>query len=287
MGVSAYAGTVPTLSLRCLECGLHFMMMQRILFFTTLMLSPVQAVEIIAHRGYSAEAPENTLAAFRLAWGKGADGCENDIHLTSDGQIVVLHDKDSKRTTGVTKVVAKTPAAELLALDAGSWKNPKWSGEKIPNLTQCLATLPEGKKRFFIEIKCGPEIVPALTRELEPLRDRSSQFAVISFNQPAAAEAKAAMPWLQVYLLASGKDKQKRSRNDLSQLIASAKADHLDGLNLGAEMVKQIRDAGLGVFVWTINNPQKAKQLATLGVDGITTDDPVMVRDAITSLAKP
>lgn len=239
------------------------------------------AVEIIAHRGFSARAPENTLGAFELAWKSGSDACELDVYLTADGKTAVIHDKDTQRTAGVKLGVATSSQADLTALDAGSWKGIDWANEKIPTLEQALATMPEGRQRFFIEVKCGAEIVPELQRILEPMKDRAAQLAIIAFNREAAAESKKALPWVKVYRLASGKTK------DLAQLIADTKADGLDGLDLGADwpwdeaMVKQIRDAGLGLYVWTVNKPADVQRFAKLGVDGITTDDPVMVREAL------
>lgn len=246
------------------------------------------AVEIVAHRGYSDVAPENTVAAFKLAWEKGSDACENDIYLSADGQIVVLHDKTTKRTTGIDLEVAKTSAKDLLALDVGSWKGKQWAGEKLPSLQQSLDTMPIGKQRFFIEIKCGPEIVPALQKVLEPMRDRAAQLAVITFNREAAVLTKKTLPWVPLYFLAGGKTKDKKQPNDLAEIISFAKANSFEGLDLGADwpwsetLVKQVKDAGLELYVWTINKPDRAKFYADLGVDGITTDDPVMVRKAIT-----
>lgn len=246
-----------------------------------------QAVEIIAHRGFSARAPENTLGAFELAWKNGADACELDVYLTADGKTAVIHGKDTKRTAGVKLDVAGSKQADLTELDAGSWKGKEWSNEKIPTLEQALATMPEGKRRFFIEVKCGAEIVPELKRILEPMKDRAAQLAIIAFNREAAAESKKALPWVKVYRLASGKTKDKKP-TDLTQLIADTKADQLDGLDLSMAdfpwneaMVKQIRDAGFGLYVWTVNKPADAQRFAKLGVDGITTDDPVMAREAL------
>lgn len=247
---------------------------------------PAQAVEIVAHRGFSARAPENTVAAFNLAWENHTDACELDIYLTKDDRIAVIHDKDTKRTAGVPKLVANATLAELTALDVGSWKGKEWVGEKIPSLEQALATLPKGKQRFFIEVKCGAEVVPALKRLLEPMKARAAQLCVIAFSREAAAETKKVLPWLKVYRLASGKTKAKKV-TDLDQVIAETKQDKLDGLDLGMDfpwteaMVKKIRDAGLGLYVWTVNKPADAQRLAQLGVDGITTDDPVMVREAL------
>lgn len=258
------------------------------LLLLTTMTAP--AVEIIAHRGFSARAPENTLASFNLAWENHTDTCELDVYLTADGKTAVLHDKNTKRTCGVALDVAKSKQAELTALDAGAWKGKQWANEKIPTLEQALATLPKGKQRFFIEIKCGAEIVPELKRILEPMKKRAAQLAIIAFKRDAAAESKKAMPWIQVYRLASGKTKDKKP-TDLARLIADTKQDQLDGLDLGMKdfpwdeaMIRQIRDAGLSLYVWTVNKPAAVQRFARLGVDGITTDDPVMARKA---LAKP
>src|SRR5262245_57354057 len=118
-------------------------------------------VEIIAHRGSSFLAPENTRGAMELAWQEGADAIEGDFRLTRDGQIVCIHDASLKRTTGVDRRVEKCDLAELQSFDAGSWKGPQFAGERIPTLTEILATVPDGK-RIYVEVKCGPEIVEPL-----------------------------------------------------------------------------------------------------------------------------
>lgn len=231
------------------------------------------AVEIIAHRGFSAKAPENTIEAFELAWKSGADACELDIHLTADGEVVVIHDKDTKRTfPGENKVIAKTQLADL---------------KELPTLAQALATMPTDHGRFVIEIKTGPEIVPALVKVLEPLRERAKQLAIISFQKDACAAAKKALPWIPVLQLSGGKDKKTKQPLDLAQVIIQAKAANLDGLDLGvdwnwdAAMVTQIHAAGLKAVVYTINKPADIARYAKLGVDGITTDDPVMAKKAL------
>jgi glycerophosphoryl diester phosphodiesterase len=230
------------------------------------------AVEIIAHRGFSAKAPENTIEAFELAWESGADACELDIHLTADGEVVVIHDKDTKRTyPGENKVIVQSKLAEL-------------SG--IPTLAQALATMPADRGRFVIEIKTGAEIVPALVKVLEPLKPRAKQLAIISFQKDACAAAKKALPWIPVFQLSGSKNKQKEPV-DLSRLIAQAKANGLDGLDLGSDwkwdaaMVAQIHAADLKAIVYTINKPAEVARFAKLGLDGITTDDPVMAKKAL------
>ncbi len=251
-----------------------------------LMHAPLQATEIIAHRGYSAVAPENTVAAFNRAWAAGADACELDLYLTSDRQIAVIHDKDTQRTTGVNRVVAESTLAELRELDAGSWKAPEFAGEKIPTLAEALATLPLGTKRFFLEIKCGPEVVPVLAAELEAWKPRAGQLCIIAFDRRVARESKKALPWLKVFRLSSEKAKLKTAV-DLTSLISDTQADGLDGLDLSLKwnwsgaMVKQVRDAGLELYVWTVNDPRDVERLNALGIDGITTDDPVKLQEAL------
>jgi glycerophosphoryl diester phosphodiesterase len=175
----------------------------------------------------------------------------------------------------------------LRALDAGSWKDPKWAGEKLPTLEESVATMPPGHKRFFLEIKCGPEVVPAMAKILEPMRARADQLVIISFNYESCAAAKKAMPWMKNYLIVGGKTKDKKQRTDVAPFIKQAKDAGLDGLDLGMdwawtpEMVKQIRDAGLGVFVWTVDKPADIARFAALGVDGITTNEPVIVREEL------
>ncbi len=251
-----------------------------------LMPVPSHTQEIIAHRGYSAIAPENTLAAFRLAWERGADACELDLYLAADGRIAVLHDADTKRTTGVPGKVAEMTLAELQRLDAGSWKGTDYAGERIPALSEALATLPEGSRRFFLEIKDTTRVVPVLVRELEAWRHRADQLCLIAFDRDVAREAKKAMPWIEVYRLSSGQTRDGHPV-DFGQLIRDTQADGLDGLNLGLrfdwtpESVAAIRAAGLKLYAWTVNQPDHARRLAALGVDGITTDDPVLIREVL------
>ena len=107
---------------------------------------------IIAHRGASFDAPENTLAAVNLAWQQNADAVEVDVHLSRDGHLFVIHDADTRRTTGLDRKVAQLKLPQLPRHDAGRWKGAQWRGEKIPTLDEVLATVPRGKK-IFIEIK--------------------------------------------------------------------------------------------------------------------------------------
>ena len=154
-----------------------------------------KTVEIVGHRGASYDAPENTLASIRLAWQQQADAVEFDVWQSKDGQIVLLHDKDTKRTAGVEGKVDERTYAELSRLDVGSWKSPEFAGEKIATLSEALKLTPAGK-RVFIEVKCGPEVVPELKRVLMPridrLRKRRSSVSRKTSAQPRNANCPSA-----------------------------------------------------------------------------------------------
>ncbi len=122
-------------------------------------------VLIVAHRGASEDAPENTLPAFRLAWEQGADAIEGDFYRTKDGQIVCIHDGDTKRVAGEKLVVQESTLEELQRLDVGAWKGQQWAGTRIPTLREVLETVPAGK-RFYVEVKGSAEMVPHLIEEL-------------------------------------------------------------------------------------------------------------------------
>jgi glycerophosphoryl diester phosphodiesterase len=257
------------------------------------------AVEIVAHRGASHRAPENTLAAVNLAWELGTDAVEIDVWLSKDGRIVTLHDSTTKRTGGRDWKVGERTLAELRSLDVGSWKGPAWAGEKIPTLEEVLATIPEGK-RLFIEIKCKREIVPELERVLKAAGKKPAQTAVICFDFDTVQAVKKRMPELEVYWLHGTSPKRDKDTGEVirdkktgkpvnppEELIERCRRAGLDGLDLAGssdltrQIVQQAHELGLGMYVWTINAPEDAKRLAALGVDGITTDRPAWLREQL------
>lgn len=247
----------------------------------------LHATEIIAHRGASYDAPENTMAAFKLAWEQEADATELDIYLTKDDEVVAIHDATTKRTAGLDRAVAEQTMEELRRLDAGSWKGAEWRGERIPTLAESLTTIPD-KKRVFIEIKAGPEILPALKRVLDACDKKPEQLALIGFKYDTMKAAKALLPKLQAYwVLGYKKDKETGAFPDVDELIAKARAANLDGLDLNhnfpidAAFSKKVKDAGLALYVWTVNDAAVAKRMAEAGVDGITTDRPGWLRELL------
>jgi glycerophosphoryl diester phosphodiesterase len=237
-------------------------------------------VEWVAHRGESADAPENTLAAFRLAWERGVKAIELDVHLAKDGTLIVCHDADTKRTTGTPRAIKAGTREDFRGLDAGSWKGPKWKGEPMPTLDEALATIPE-KARCFIEVKVGAEAIPSLVESVRKSGKKPEQLAVISFQADAVAESKKRLPDLKAYYLSSFKE-DKNSPGvwtpSVDELIAKAKKIGADGLDLAAKgpldaaAVKKIKKSGLEVYVWTVDDPAEARRFAEAGVDGITTN---------------
>lgn len=245
-----------------------------------------KAVEIVAHRGASADAPENTLAALKLGYEQGADADELDVHLTKDGKVVVIHDADTKRTAGVDRKVAEQTFDEIRKVDVGGFG--KWQGkgfsERVPTLDEVLAIVPRGK-RLFVEIKTGPEAVPALAECFGRSEVTPAQTVIISFNFAAAKAAKERFPDRQVLSLHSYKKDEKTGEfPKIDDLIAKAKDAGLDGLDLDyhfpldAAAVGRIKAAGLACHVWTVDDPAAARRLTAAGVDGITTNRPAGLR---------
>jgi glycerophosphoryl diester phosphodiesterase len=245
-------------------------------------------VEWIAHRGESADAPENTLAAFRLAWERGVDAIELDVHQAADGTLVVIHDADTLRTTGKQLRVQDTLAHVLGKLDAGSWKDARFEGEPIPTLAEALATIPDGR-RCYIEMKVGPQAVPALVETVKSSGKTADQLPIISFNADTLAEAKKRLPEHRAYLVVGFKADEAAGgyTPTIPQLIEKAKQIKADGLDLSFrgpldnDSVALIRAAGLGLVVWTVDDEAVARKMVEIGVDGITTNRPAALRDAL------
>lgn len=250
--------------------------------------STLSAIEIIGHRGASYDAPENTLASVNLAWQRNADAVEIDIYLSKDGKIVAYHDKTTKRIGGRDQAVKEQTFAELQTLDVGAWKDEKYKQERIPTLPQILKTIPAGK-RLFIEIKCGPEVLPQLKQDLAASGKTAAQTAIIGFDYDTMQQAKQLMPALEVIWVFKVKQDKKTGEweHNAAYYIQKAKAANLDGLDLGYNQfvtkafVEQAKAAGLPVYIWTVNKVADAKKLAEMGVAGITTDRPGLLNSAL------
>jgi len=233
--------------------------------------------EIIAHRGASYLAPENTLAAANLAWELNADAVEIDIYLTQDNRVVAIHDKDTKRTCLGKKnmKIANTPSEVLRELDAGVWKDEKYKGEKIPFLSEIIETVPP-QKTLVVEIKCGSEVLPHLKRVVDN-SGKKDQIVFIAFGWDTILNTKKVFPENKCYWLSSVKV-------GLKNKMEQAAEKGLEGVNLNHKIIDEkvmqmAVENNLEVLTWTVNDPEEAKRLDQLGVAGITTDRPGWLKE--------
>lgn len=260
-----------------------------LLFFTFMSCSTDKSdILVVAHRGSSADAPENTLPAFLLAWEQGADAIEGDFHLSADGVIVCVHDKDTRRVAGVDLVVKDATYQELRNLDVGTWKDVKWEGTYIPTLAEVLATVPGGK-HIYVEIKCGPEILPLLYKELDASGLKTDQIVVISFNADVIREFKNGRPENKAFWLTGfWYNEEGESQPTAQQAIEKLNAIGADGISthhgsVTGEFVDQIINAGYEYHVWTVDDPERAVELINYGVKSITTNVPALILDRLKS----
>ncbi len=234
---------------------------------------------IIAHRGESFDAPENTLASINLAWERGGEAVEIDVHLSKDNQVVVIHDPNTKRVGAENKKIKQQTLSELKVLDIGSWKNVKYKDEKIPTLKEVIETIPSEKK-LIIEIKSSNDILPFLKDDIKSSELRTRQIEFISFSYSTVVETKKLFSQHNVLYLVDLDYTwyTKLISPSVEKLITKVKEANLDGLNVWAgilltkEFAQKVKSADLLLYTWTVNNPQHAQSLIDWGIDGITTD---------------
>ncbi|HAD04749.1 MAG: hypothetical protein A2091_08765 [Desulfuromonadales bacterium GWD2_61_12] len=223
-----------------------------------------------AHRGASAVAPENTLAAFRAAEGAGAGGIELDVHLSRDGIPVVIHDETLERTSNGHGQVARWSAAELVLLDAGGWFAPAFSGERIPTLEQVLAWAGE-RLRVNIEIKTAA----AGAAVLRLLRDfPRSRVLVSSFDHRLLTQLHQQDPELSLGFLGETRFWRRGVRRAVA---AGAESYHPRADLVSRPLLRACRSAGLAVYPWTIDAAAEVDRFLLLGVSGLFVNDPQCV----------
>jgi glycerophosphoryl diester phosphodiesterase len=236
---------------------------------------------IVGHRGASHDAPENTLAAFRLAWEQGADAVEGDFQLTRDRKIVCIHDRTARRTAGIRRIVCRNTLRTLRELDVGRWKGRRWAGEPIPTLREVLETVP-GRKKILVEIKSGPRLLPVLRRNIRATGVRPDHVILMSFRRDVVSRAKRTCPGHKVFWLVEFKRGRRNGpwRPSAERMLASAKRLKADGVGLSASpcvddaMAAAVRKAGLMLNVWTVDDLRLARRFVDLGVGFLTTNRP-------------
>lgn len=224
-------------------------------------------VKIIAHRGYSGVAPENTLDAFAKAADIGADMIELDVQMTADGQLVVFHDSDLLRVTGVEGQVATSTYEQLQSLDAGK-------GERIPTLAEVLELVKSTDMGIYLELKDVGERAGFVDAVIEEVKVHEMQQRVVyaSFNYGYLQQIKASDESALILC--------NTSLGDADRLLNEYPADCY-GLNvdmINQDTIRKLKEAGKTVYVWTVNTPMKMRNVITLGADGIVTNEPGMAR---------
>ena len=260
-----------------------FIIALSVLVFSALFPAAASAAEVIGHRGAAFYAPENTLSSIKAALAMGVDGVEIDVHLTKDKKIAVFHDKDTKRISGgkYDFNISEKTYDELKHIDAGSHKAPEFKDERIPLLEEVLALMPEDKK-LFIEIKCGAEIFEFLPAQLETIK-RAERIVIICFSLDVAALSKVLMPRFESYWILGSKFFEGAKIEDALKIAA---ANNLDGIDIdhklaSADYIKKTKSAGLKFYVWTLDEPRRAVVLKLYGLDGITSNKPDIIIEAL------
>jgi len=228
--------------------------------------------KVIAHRGASGDAPENTLRAFEQAVLMGADGIELDVQLTRDGEVVVIHDETVDRTTTGTGRVNSYTLAEIRTLDAGSWFASDAKAQRIPHLREVLDLLKGTNLLLNVELK--NDIVPYEGMEAKVcalLQEYPNQLALVSsFNHYSLRTIKHICPATNIALLYTG---------GLVEPWLYAQRQKAIALNpyypnIVPELVAGCRGAGIALYAWTVNSEENMKRLLAAGIEGIMTDYP-------------
>ncbi len=235
-------------------------------------------MRVIAHRGFSGKAPENTLSAFQKAIEIGADMFELDVLLSRDGKLVVIHDATLDRTSNGTGKVADYSLAELSELDAGTWFSAEFEGEPIPTLEEVLKL---AKEKILVNIEIKTEAVTneagggIVEKALDLVRasGMGDQVVISSFDPRALAQARELDPGIHTASLFNRRLQKGMSPREVMDEVGS-RGFNLSHKIVNASIVEECHAVGRPVAVYTVNEVEKMKELLELGVDALFTDYP-------------
>lgn len=250
----------------------------------TIVAQPNNKPVVIAHRGASGTAPENTIAAFKLGVERGADQIELDIHLSKDGEVIVIHDAEVDRTTNGTGKVADLTLTELKKLDAGSWKDTQYANEPVPTLDEALKAI-NGKAKVLIEFKSGDEIYSGMEQKVvDIVRQNNAEDWVVyqSFHPDVINELNRLEVKSPIYLLIVGRlplfpvyyDDKVRFGNPFKRWKGKVKGINPNQRFATKRYIKHAHKHGFEVFVWTVNEDEDIIKITERGADGIITNYP-------------
>lgn len=234
-------------------------------------------VLLFGHRGWSAAAPENTLAAFRLLVDGGVPGAELDVQLSSDGEPVVIHDWSLKRTAGLDARVRDTPLALLRQLDAGSWRGPEFRGEKVPLLEEVFAQC--GRRLYYdVELKWDQKQPNGLEEKVLTLVRRHAledRVLLSSFNPYCLLRARRLAPGLPTaHIWSRTRELPFLLRHGEAALLLPGPLAKPEHVRVRRPTVGLFRLLGSRLLTWTVDDPQEAARLLACGVRGLISNDP-------------
>ncbi len=235
---------------------------------------------VLGHRGASAEAPENTLAAFRLALAQGADGVELDAWRCASGEVVVAHDERTGRVAGVDLAVPDATLGELRALDVGAWKGEAFRGERMPLLAEVLEALPGAVVNVELKSRGRDLRLAAAAARVVARAGAGRRVVVSSFDWRLLVAFRLAAPEVPVGLLFDG-ERAWRLRLAAALRLLGPSAVHPDRRLVTPERARAWIARGLAVNVWTVDDPAEAAALAGLGAAALITNVPGRIREAV------
>jgi glycerophosphoryl diester phosphodiesterase len=232
---------------------------------------------IIAHRGASAYAPENTVAAYELALDQGADLLEMDVHLSADDQPVMIHDFTLERTTDGRGRVREHTVRELKRLDAGSWFGRQYQGQRLQTLQEVVERFKE-RTRFAIELKGGSDFYPGIEERVVSLLqiyDVAERCLVLSFDHRALAKVREMDPTIRTGALVAHRPIDPSGLEGIATALCPA------ANLLTEEDTLRAMTAGLDTYVWVVNDVATMDRMIALGVTGILTDRPDLLSNRL------
>ncbi|MCW2902512.1 MAG: glycerophosphodiester phosphodiesterase [Streptosporangiaceae bacterium] len=253
---------------------------------------PPRKVANVAHRGASSYAPENTMAAFRLAQTQGADMFEADVQQTKDLELILMHDTTLARTTNAEEIfpdrapwqISEFTLAEIRRLDAGSWFEQRFQGEPVPTLAETLRAMRGGRVGMLLEIK-APELYPGIEDRIaerlhrEPYWLRTSRWdrrlIVQSFNWRSMRWFRTLLPWVPIGVLGTPAVEQ------LPRLAQFADQINPYYRDLSEDYVARIHALNMEVFTWSAQDAETMRQAIAQHVDGLITSRPDLLRDLL------